>query len=276
MAGTQSYSVDNKTISEMLGSGSPIYSIPDFQRKYTWTNKEVGELLYDLFDDVDWTSDSTEDVLPYFLGSVVVANNEGTESVLDGQQRLATVSLLLSFLKLKLQEQNSTKAGIVDNYLMKVSTSLKEADQIKLKLQKEDASVYNSLIKNPNAYKIQEFKGNLLARAMQKIATDVTEKYIGAAQEAGASVEEALLLMLGRVINHTTFVKIVAPSESDAFRLFETLNDRGLALNAADLIKNKLLAKCSELRNLNEAVEAWRSIVEFVGEGEVVNFLRYY
>ena len=276
MAVTQSYSVDNKTVSEMLGSGSLVYSIPDFQRKYAWTNKEVGELLYDLFDDVDWTSDEPEDILPHFLGSIVVANSEKSELVLDGQQRLATVSLLLALLRLKLQEQSSTKADIINPFLVKISTSLKEADQIKLKLQAEDAEAYSSLIRNPSSAKAPELKSSLLARAMQKITADVEDKYLCAAREAGTSIEEALLLMLDRVINQTTFVKIVAPSESDAFRLFETLNDRGLALNAADLVKNKILAKCSESKNLDEAVEAWRNIVELVGEDEIVNFLRYY
>ncbi len=276
MAGSQSYSVDNKTIAEMLGSGSPIYSIPNFQRRFAWTDKEIGELLYDLYEEIDWTDENSENTLPYFLGSVVVASNEGVEIVLDGQQRLATILLLLAFLKQKLVEQRSTKASIIDHFLIKASTNLREPDQFKIKLQEEDAKIYETLLNDPTAYKSQEFRGSLLARAAQKISADITSKYLHAASETGVSTEAALLLMLERIMQYTTFVKIVAPSEADAFRLFETLNDRGLALNAADLIKNKFLAKCSEAKHIEDAVTVWKNIVDLVEEDEVVNFLRYY
>ena len=274
------YSVDNMSVSKVLGSVSPLYSIPNFQRRYAWTDKEVGELLYDLYDEIKWTGD-LEDEAPYFLGSVVVAGNEDTESelILDGQQRLVTISLLLASIRHLLIEQKYYGANedIYELLVQKSKGRRRNRDnQIKIKLQKEDAEAYTSLIEDPTLCKSRELKGSLLARAVQKILTDVIGKYMKAALETGISKQEALLIMLDKVVELVMFVKITAPSESDAFRLFETLNDRGLALNAADLIKNRLLAKCSELRNLNEAVEAWRNLVEFVGEGEVVNFLRYY
>ena len=152
MAGKQSYSVDNLTVSEMLGSGSPIYSIPDFQRRYTWTEKEVGELLYDLYEEIDWVSTDLEGEVPYFLGSVVVASNDDVEAVLDGQQRLVTISLLLSSIRHLLIEQKYNKANKeIDDLLTQESKGRRrdEEDQIKIRLQREDAKTYISLIEDP-------------------------------------------------------------------------------------------------------------------------------
>ena len=75
---------------------------------------------------------------------------------------------------------------------------------------------------------------------------------------------------------HSNF-HLLCQVTSDAFKLFETLNDRGLALNAADLIKNKLFAQCAkDKESLEEAIEAWTSVIELIGEREIVNFLRYF
>jgi len=195
--------------------------------------------------------------------------------VLDGQQRLTTVSLLLSVIKRKLIEESSDKVGSVDQYLMKSSRRRREENQIRIQLQTEDIDVYKLLIKDPTKYKVKDLNGNLIAKATQAI-TEKIEEYLSKAEVMGVSPEVALLSMLERTLGYTTLVRIIAPSEADAFRLFETLNDRGLALNAADLIKNKLLARCREKANIDKAVELWRQIVDAVGEDEVVNFLRYY
>ena len=217
--------------------------------------------------------------MPYFLGSVVVASNDDVEAVLDGQQRLVTISLLLSSIRHLLIEQKYNKANKeIDDLLTQESKGRRrdEEDQIKIRLQREDTQTYTSLIEDPTLYKTYAPKKNLLARAVQKILTDVTGKYLKIALEKGVSKKDALLLMLDKVAYYATFVKIVSPTESDAFRLFETLNDRGLALNAADLVKNKLLAQCDDSKHLDEAIGHWKSIVELVGEDELVNFLRYY
>ena len=271
----KSYDVNNQTIADALGLDSAIYTIPQFQRKYAWTKKEVDDLLFDLFDEIDWSNEDLSVLPSHFLGSIVIATVDEVDMVLDGQQRLASISLLLSVIRKKLAEENSEKAGIVDQYLRKISRKIRGEDRIRLELQPEDATIYRTLIRDPTKYKAKELSSSLIAKAAQAILEKV-EDYLAKAAEADATTEAALLSMLDRILSHTTLVKIVAPSEADAFRLFETLNDRGLALNAADLVKNKILARCKEKKYIDEAVEVWSQIVEAVGEDEIVNFLRYY
>ena len=80
--------------------------------------------------------------------------------------------------------------------------------------------------------------------------------------------------MLNRLLENVEIVRIVAPSEQDAFRLFETLNDRGLALSAADLIKNKLFSACGD--DVDEAFEAWTQLQTTLKDENVVDYLRYW
>lgn len=273
MTVSKSYGVDNLTIASALNVDSPIYSIPQFQRKYAWTKKEIDDLLFDLFEDIDWSNEDLSGLSPHFLGSIVVATIDEYDTVLDGQQRLTSISLLLAVIKRKLIEGSSDKAGAVDQYLTKVSRRRRGENQVRIQLQPEDEATYKTLLKDPTKHKVKELSGSLLARAV-RAAMEKVEGYIRRAEAIGVSSEVALLSMLERTLDYTTLVRITAPSEADAFRLFETLNDRGLALNAADLIKNKLLARCQN--NVPEAVEIWKKTVSSVGEDEIVNFLRYY
>lgn len=275
MTKLKSYDVDNTTIADALGLDSIAYAVPQFQRKYAWTKKEVNDLLFDLFEEIDWSKEELAGLTPHFLGSIVTANENGIGMILDGQQRLTSVSLLLAVIKRKLTLENSEKAGTIDPYLMRVSRRLREENQIKIQLQPEDAEIYRTLLKDPTKWGNQNLANSLVAKATRAIVEKVDE-YLRKAEEFSVSTEAALLSMLERTLDYTMVVKIVAPSEADAFRLFETLNDRGLALNAADLVKNKLLARCKEQKNIDEAVGIWGNIIELVGEDEVVDFLRYY
>ena len=80
--------------------------------------------------------------------------------------------------------------------------------------------------------------------------------------------------MLERILYDVEIVRITAPSEKDAFRLFVTLNDRGLALSAADLIKNKLFSRCDT--EIEDATDSWASVVACTKDDDIVDFLRYY
>lgn len=277
MSALRSYAVDNKTVSEVIGLDI-VYEIPNFQRKYAWTKREVSALTFDLYEDLDWTQSDLQGSTSYFLGSIVIAIDtlDSTKQlVLDGQQRLATISLMLSVLKQRLSEQKSDATSDIDRFLKKISFNIGEEKKLKLKLQYGDVDIYKALVRDPELCKSREIGKHLLAQATRTIFAEV-DSYLKRAENDGVGAEKALLLMVKRIVDDTTFVKIVSPSESDAFRLFETLNDRGLALNAADLIKNKLLSKCAEKNLTSEAVNVWRDIIDFVGEEEAVDFLRYY
>src|SRR5690625_1274314 len=87
---------------DVFGTGSLKYDIPEFQRAYAWTKNEIDALLRDLYDEMTYTQEDASDIAPHFLGSLVVTDSESSQRVLDGQQRLTTISLILALLAKKL------------------------------------------------------------------------------------------------------------------------------------------------------------------------------
>lgn len=271
MSNSPKYDVQAVSIEKLLAPESVALEVPPFQRRYSWGSEEVSQLMDDLFGDEEWIKSQRDDI-PYFLGSIVLAGDQDGFLVLDGQQRLTTISLLLSSLKHKLERLDHPDSSEIQKYL--VSGKLGDRKKAKLKLQPEDHDLYLSFVKDPEASQDIRYRHSLLGQSLRRIGVLVDE-YASRLTKHGKSAKDAYESMASRVMYNVEIVRIVAPSESEAFRLFETLNDRGLALNAADLIKNKLFAQCGN-DFIDEAIDTWRETVELVGETEIVNFLRYY
>lgn len=275
MSKTQSYQVAEKRVEDLFAPGSVAFEIPVYQRRYAWGTDEVAALMADLYaDDTAWLH-RAEDAEPYFLGSLVLQKPEhetDAELVLDGQQRLTTISLLLATLLYKLKAHGNKRAHMLERYLE--AGRLRDPQRKKIRLQEEDRKVYERLIDDPSAHESRELKHTALARAVRTIFTNL-DIFLKQAAEAGVPENEALEKMAERVLYNVEFVRITAVSASAAFRLFETLNDRGLPLNAADLVKNKLFAQCAP-RHLDDARQIWREISEWVDDTEIIHFLRYF
>jgi hypothetical protein len=203
----------------------------------------------------------------------VLARQDGTDGgpdlVLDGQQRLTTLSLTISVLVHKLRAEGAADADEQKMYLF--SRRLKGKKAPKVLLQPEDAKLFETLISEPERAAEPRIRSSRLGAAVLKIVA-LLDEYAAAPQFKDTN--KPFEAMLGRILYDVELVRITAPSERDAFRLFETLNDRGLALSAADLIKNKIFSRCKD--ELDDAVEAWSSIVQLTRNDDVVNFLRSY
>lgn len=254
-----SYRVETRRIEELFDARSVYFSVPDFQRSYAWSPDEVTELLDDVYEEA---SRST-----YFLGSIVLAG-ENPFQVLDGQQRLATVSLLLAAIADRLLPLDAEHGQHLRSMLL--GGRFGERAQPKLTLQPGDRALFRVLLNAPSDPGSGREPLRRALATIQRHLDGMLER-----QRARGSSDKATLVELGRrVLNDVELVQIVAPTESDAFRLFETLNDRGLPLNAADLIKNKLFARARS--ELAEVKFAWQRTLESTGPEEILAFLRYY
>ncbi|MBC7882461.1 MAG: DUF262 domain-containing protein [Anaerolineae bacterium] len=272
MADTK-FEAKTSTVEDLFSSKSAAFHIPQFQRRYAWGVSEVSQLIADIYTDKELL-ESSDSSSPYFLGSLVFAETgtaSGPKLVLDGQQRLTSISLMLGVLQQKLPPESSEAADI---------KNLLETGKIggrrttKLTLQEDDAKVYRVIMADPNLHENKEYKKHPIAVVVAKIML-LLDQYISDLITKGMPELAVLHRLVSRLVYEVEFVCITAPSEAEAFLLFESLNDRGLALNAADLVKNKLLARCGN-ENLEEAIEYWKEIVEQVEPSEIVDFLRYY
>ncbi|MDA2918958.1 DUF262 domain-containing HNH endonuclease family protein [Desulfobacterota bacterium AH_259_B03_O07] len=258
------YDVVSLTVEELLAPKQRLFEVPQFQRVFSWGKDEVVQLTSDLF------SESNEADLPYFLGSIVVAGKEGanqskTEVVLHGQQRLATISLIIAALIHRLPD--APDISEYKSYILSRKGVMDARRDPKLTLQQQDMKDFAALIQSPQSYEGKQYHQSKIAAALGCIFDEIDgyhEKEDGLPYEA----------MLRRLLLDVELVHIVTPTEQDAFRLFETLNDRGLSLSAADLIKNKLFSQCGE--TIEEAFEAWNTMLTSLGDEDVVDYLRYW
>ncbi len=240
-----------RTVRELLAGRK--YAIDYYQREYKWQKKQVAELLDDLADKfLDSHEEGNErsavaDYGHYFLGSIIISDKDGVKFIIDGQQRLTTLTLLLIFLHHQLPEAEqrgqlaelifSTKYG-------RHSFNLDVAER---------AACMEALYRGEelNDTDLAESVVNILGRASD-IAELFSEKLRG----------EALPYFVDWLLENVHLVEITAYSDSDAYTIFETMNDRGLSLTPVDMLKGYLLANVTDPRSRTQASQAWRQRVE--------------
>lgn len=247
-------------------------AIPDYQRSYSWTLDEVEELWDDL------QKASNRGLSEYFLGSVVTTKAGHSERmlVIDGQQRLATVSILFAAMRDILRERSDERADDIErDFLGRKDLKTRELKH-RLTLNADDNQYFADLIAGKNSKPLRGSHKRIL-----EAYNFSHQKMIDAISGRSAEGWQEPLLDLHQFIE--TGAKIIdvhVPDENRSFVIFETLNDRGLNLNTADLLKNHLFGSSGE-ESLEETKRRWSEMTGALGVDENVDtvsdsFLRHY
>lgn len=265
---------DDKIDFDQLGIANVLknygLSVPRYQRDYSWTKDETLTFLRDISLAIN------QDESIYFLGSLVVIYKEGNRrEVVDGQQRLATTSLLLAAIK-AVSDQHSNVRRSVDQFL--VSLDLQTIDQTKLTLNLSDSAVFSSLVTTGEVG--EDF---IKLRPSHKKLYDTYKEckdFITKAVNQVAPQDQDTILV--RWVNFLQFnasvILISVSTDLNAFRMFETLNDRGLKVSQSDLIKNYLFSLSGD--QIEKAQSSWvkvSSTLEHLGGKDelMMNFIRH-
>ena len=240
---------DDRSIQELLSGGS--YGIDYYQREYKWGRKQLQELLEDLtgrFLESYQPGDAAKEVAHYghyFLGSVVVSQNGEVRHIVDGQQRMTSLTILLIYLN-NLQKERDQQVSI---------QSMIYADDFGEKKFKMDVPERNDCMEalfNEIPFStddVSESVRNLVAR-YQDLGELFPEELQG----------DALPLFIYWVIRKVTLIEIIAYADEDAYTIFETMNDRGLSLTPTDMLKGYLLANIDHVEKRLETdrlIKTW-------------------
>lgn len=266
--------VNKYPISTIFGIDEKVqYVIPKFQREYTWRKEDWENLINDILEEEN-----------HFLGSIICINR-GVDvlepitplEVIDGQQRLTTLSLLYAAIYNRLQIENREDEEFKNekiNLKYRLVHKTKNIEsKINLSFQNHNFQDYRAILKdigivNVNADKLPNLGNRRIYRAYSYFAETIKDY-----------TYEKLLDLLNK-INSALLVKIEVSSHSDAFTLFESLNNRGVPLSAIDLIKNKILGELDKkkIKSLDESFDAWKKIIENLTEDYAIQerFLRQY
>ncbi|UFS58706.1 DUF262 domain-containing protein [Subtercola endophyticus] len=272
-------------VAELLRTRS--LAVPIYQRSYSWVTaqKDAASSIGpdDKFQVVEFWEDlnaSFNNQAGYFLGTVVIAadgvGGAGRDLIIDGQQRLATASLLLAAIRDKCESggEPAAAASTQSDYLGKYDKVAKK-DQPKLILNTDDREFYENRVVRRQDVTPVGFSQNLIESAYLYLRDRVDEF----AKAHGTSWEPKLAELETWLDKQVQVVAITVPSESDAFSIFETLNDRGADLTVADLLKNYLFSQAGDQR-LAEVQKNWSLTlsnlgIEKVGNQSFTNFARH-
>jgi uncharacterized protein with ParB-like and HNH nuclease domain len=258
---------------EQLGIGTVLkryrLRVPKYQRDYAWTSAQVEAFLQDI------TSAIQIDEPQYFLGTIVTIKRESGElEVVDGQQRLATTSLVLAALRNLAGQANQKLYTLITNFLSSINTATLEEDN-QLALNLADSEVFRSLVVEGVTGK--GFVKNRESHMLLSQAYEMAKKHL---EELGKAAFANNLTKLAQqwiefLEQRAKTILLKVSDDSSAFRMFETLNDRGLSVSQADLIKNYVFKESAQ--NFDQVQQFWtsiRSTLENVDdESSTINFI---
>lgn len=224
----------DKLIREIF-EGSYQFEIPDYQRPYAWTTEQAEELFNDLVSAMQdaRTSGTTSQ---YFLGSIVLIKNdrEPKSSVVDGQQRLSTLTMLFGVLRAVMPDAAD---DITDFLYKKGKVSLGETNEYRLIAREEDADFFRTFIQEPGGIARLVASTDKLEDSRLRFRENAN-LLLDKATALSTAERDALWKFLA---NDCSLVVISTPDLEAAYRIFSVLNNRGLDLAPIDIIKAAVL-----------------------------------
>jgi hypothetical protein len=248
------------------------FLVPIYQRSYAWTDGAVE----DFWEDLKHAIDAGEP--DYFLGTLVLTPDEdsGRTTIIDGQQRLATTSLLLAALRnvYHARDEDALADEVQKDYLSWLDRRSKEREP-RLLLNAEDDPFFRELV-------VEEGKPPTPSReSHERLAA--AYKNLQARLEAdladhGRRGDKRLLDWADYLDKQASVITVTVPTVADAFVIFETLNDRGARLTLGDLLKNYLFMKAeAKLETVKTSWLQALAAMDLSAEDDVfITFLRHH
>jgi hypothetical protein len=252
------------------------YIVPDYQREYVWTEKEVQQLLEDIDEQIDSGSDKE-----YFVGMILVSpgSQKNHFEVIDGQQRLTTFFLLLCPLRHRFK---GTPQHQAINGLISASYATKEGDiQTSLKLEPR----YENADELMQCLVAQDDEPGKVRHAVQQAGIkqfgsldNLLNAYSTAYRYLLDNYKDqtSLKRLWGYLANNVVFIQI-STDVSSALKIFETINERGVGLNPMDLLKNLLFTQVDQ-KDFTKLKNEWKKITAPLerAKEKPLRFLRYF
>lgn len=243
-------------------SDSYAFEIPPYQRPYAWEEQQASELLSDILNAMD-NADASGGI--YFLGSIVLikAPNDRQAKVIDGQQRLTTLTILLAVLRdLTSNPLTRNKRG---GYIYQQEDPDRGTKaEYRLLLRDKDRIFFSNRIQKPDSTETIP-DSNTLEGSQQRIAENA--RYF---RTKLAEMEESRRNQLfAFIIQHCYLVVVAVPTPQAARRIFTVLNARGLDLTPTDVLKASLLERAGEPLDLDLA-KRWEAVEDALGRDRFV------
>lgn len=248
------------------------FIVPDYQREYVWKpDDQIEQFLVDIENEFDPNKTSN-----YFIGSIIIVENNNKYDVIDGQQRLTTIILSLCafrdlFKSLDLDQKGKKYLQTIEELLSTFDINTDET-LLRLELQYEESKDYLGKLITQQTFE-DKYTPSIkkMEEGYQKIKNQL-ENYL-------LESVESLIQFAKYFLTQIDIVVIESENLSSALKIFETINQRGAGLNAMDLVKNLLFSEAKE-SDFGKIKETWKEInnnLQRCGENQrPLRFLRYF
>ena len=277
---TTNFKTENNTFRKLIGNGLT-YRIPRFQRDYSWTDEEWEDLWLDLVGALEPNGEPA-----HYMGYLVLQSaDDRTFEVIDGQQRLTTISIIVLAILKNMQrmidagndaEANKRRVDQIRQTYVGYLDPVTLVSRPKLTLNRNNNSYFQNFLVPLGNLPQRGFRASehLLRKAFEWFDRRVADLLKKRAGSEGMRLAQLVEDMSDRLF----FTVITVTDELNAYKVFETLNARGVRLSATDLLKNYLFSVLDrgsqndhELRNLEDR---WEAMVGRLGAESFPDFLR--
>lgn len=239
---------DDRNIFDVLNEQK--YTVDYFQREYSWEKKHIEQLISDLttafldvFNETDQRT-AVENYNNYYLGPFVISNKDGSRSIIDGQQRLTSLTLFLIFLN-NLQKEIGTKETIEPLIFSE------KYGQKSFNIQVEERRACLEKLFLEGSYEPQPDDN--------ESTINMAERYANIEKAFPEELKgHAFPYFLDWIKYNVILVEITAYSEDNAYTIFESMNDRGLNLTYTEMLKGFILSRFSITHERERANEFWK------------------
>ncbi len=251
------------TAGELFSSNT--FEVPQFQREYSWQEDEVEDFWTDLSGNINTSS--------YFLGLVILTAEGDRKLVVDGQQRLVTLSLLANALYHAAIKRGRTALAdrIQSNFLRSINYETDETDPRVVLSDQTDNHTIQQILDTGEV--------PVLDDSIDTVSVRLAASYKQLQSKLADSLRPDPFKLLGTwadfITNRLYFAVFVHPDASSAYQVFEVINTRGRELTTADLLKNYVLSQTG-LHHREDAYRRWQAISKnFAPEVSGSTFVQY-
>jgi hypothetical protein len=281
MMATMNFNTINSTFRQLLGNGLS-YHVPPFQRDYSWTEDEWDDLWQDIIGLFEADGEPA-----HYMGYLVLQSSDSKRfDIIDGQQRITTLSVMILAGLGHLQElvtagqdagNNAKRKEQLQNSYIGYLDPVSLVPRSKLELNRHNNRFYQTYLVPLD--KLPQRGLNASEHQLRKVFYWFKEKIKARCGMTPGSGKD-LAAFLDKLVDKLFFTVITVTDELNAFKVFETLNARGVRLSATDLLKNYLFSIISTRHTheteLKALEERWERIVGLLGSESFPEFLRVF
>ena len=240
------------------------YHIPTYQRPYAWTKDQASELFDDLYE-----FSQMENTEPYFLGSIVLIKEENKPSadVVDGQQRLTTLTILFAAIISSLQNDVAYHNELAEYVIEPGKEILGREKKPRLMLRERDQVFFERYVQGFCLGELDKLDDKNMENDAQLNIKKNAGYFIEKLSSSFNGDVKKLKEFASFIVTRCFLIVVSTPSQKSAFRIFSVMNNRGLDLQPTDIFKADIIGKIED-KNKDEYSRRWEEMENTLGRDE--------